>query len=164
MSRRVVAAVAAMREQHRFMKGLFAWVGFPSKAILYDRDARHAGETKWNYWKLWNLAIEGITSFTTAPLKLATYLGLVIALLAGVYMAFIVFRTLLYGNPVAGYPSLLAVVLFLGGAQMVTLGVMGEYIGRIFNEAKRRPLYFVERYEAGTADAPIRGEGAGPAR
>lgn len=150
ISRRVVDALAQLREHHRFMKGLFAWVGFPSKAVLYDRAPRHAGTTKWNYWKLWNFALEGITSFTVMPLKLATYMGLVIAVLAAIYLLIIIFKTILFGNPVAGYPSLMAVVLFLGGAQLMTLGVIGEYLGRVFNETKRRPLYFVERHLAAT--------------
>ena len=147
MSRRAVDALLTMREQHRFMKGLFAWVGFPTRAVPYDRAPRHAGETKWNYWKLWNLALEGITSFTVMPLKVATYLGLVVAVFAAIYGGVIVLRTLLFGNPVPGYPSLMAVVLFLGGAQLMTLGVIGEYLGRVFNETKNRPLYVVERYE-----------------
>jgi glycosyltransferase involved in cell wall biosynthesis len=149
MSRRVVDAVVLMREQHRFMKGVFAWVGYPSLAVLYDRAPRHAGTTKWTYWKLWNLALEGITSFTVMPLKIATYLGLCVAFLALVYMVIIVVRTLLYGNPVAGYPSLLAVILMLGAVQMVTLGIIGEYLGRVFNETKGRPLYLVESFSAG---------------
>jgi glycosyltransferase involved in cell wall biosynthesis len=146
MSRRVVDALREMREQHRFMKGLFAWVGFPSLAVPYDRAARHAGTSKWNYWKLWNLALEGITSFTVMPLKVATYLGLFVALLSVAYAVVIVVKTIFLGNPVAGYPSLVTIVLFLGGVQLMTLGVIGEYLGRIFNETKQRPLYFVERY------------------
>ena len=146
MSRRSVAALLQLREQHRFMKGLFAWVGFPSRAVLYDRAPRAAGTTKWNYWKLWNLSIEGITGFTVAPLKIATYLGLVTAVFALFYAVVIVFRTLVWGNPVAGYPSLMAVTLFLGGVQLTTLGIIGEYLGRVFNEAKGRPLYIVERH------------------
>jgi glycosyltransferase involved in cell wall biosynthesis len=146
MSRRSVAALLQLREQHRFMKGLFAWVGFPSRAVLYDRAPRAAGTTKWNYWKLWNLSIEGITGFTVAPLKIATYLGLVTAVFALFYAGVIVFRTLVWGNPVAGYPSLMAVTLFLGGVQLTTLGIIGEYLGRVFNEAKGRPLYIVERH------------------
>jgi glycosyltransferase involved in cell wall biosynthesis len=146
MSRRVVDAVQQLREQHRFMKGLFAWVGFPSIAVDYDREKRGAGKTKWSLWKLWNLAIEGITGFTVVPLKLATYLGLAVALFAVVFGAQLILRTLLFGNPVAGYPSLMAVILFLGGTQLVTLGIIGEYLGRVFNETKRRPLYLVERY------------------
>jgi polyisoprenyl-phosphate glycosyltransferase len=146
MSRRSVDALLQLREQHRFMKGLFAWVGFPSRAVLYDRAPRAAGTTKWNYWKLWNLSIEGITGFTVAPLKIATYLGLVTALFALIYAGIIVFRTLVWGNTVAGYPSLMAVTLFLGGVQLTTLGIIGEYLGRVFNEAKGRPLYIVERH------------------
>ena len=147
MSRRVVDAVAQLREQHRFMKGLFAWVGFPTTTVLYDRAPRHVGATKWNYWRLWNLALEGITSFTVMPLKVATYLGLLVALLSVFYGAEVVVKTLILGNEVAGYPSLMTVMLFLGGVQLVTLGVIGEYLGRVFNETKRRPLYLVERYE-----------------
>jgi glycosyltransferase involved in cell wall biosynthesis len=146
MSRRVVDAVLQLREQHRFMKGLFAWVGFSSAAVVYDRAPRHAGSTKWNYWKLWNLALEGITSFTVMPLEVATYLGLAVALFAVVFGAQLVVRTLLFGNPVAGYPSMMAVILFLGGVQLITLGIIGEYLGRVFNETKRRPLYLVERF------------------
>jgi len=146
MSRRVVDAVRRLREQHRFMKGVFAWVGFPSCAVAYDRAPRHAGTTKWSYWKLWNLALEGITSFTVMPLKVATYLGLGVALMAVIYAAQVVVKTLLIGNPVAGYPSLMTVVLFLGGVQLMTLGVIGEYLGRVFNETKQRPLYLVERF------------------
>lgn len=146
MSRRAIDALLKLREQHRFMKGLFAWIGFPSKAVRYDRAPRAAGETKWNYWKLWNFSLEGITSFTVAPLKVATYVGLLTAIGAVIYLAQLVFRTIFFGNPVAGYPSLLAVVLFLGGVQMMMLGIIGEYLGRIFNETKQRPLYFTERY------------------
>jgi glycosyltransferase involved in cell wall biosynthesis len=146
MSRRSVDALLKLREQHRFMKGLFAWVGFPAKAVLYDRAPRAAGTTKWNYWKLWNLAIEGITSFTVAPLKIATYLGFVSAVFALLFGAKIVIRTLIFGNPVPGYPSVMAVVLFFSGVQLMTLGVIGEYLGRVFNEVKGRPLYLVERY------------------
>jgi glycosyltransferase involved in cell wall biosynthesis len=146
MSRRSVDALLRLREHHRFMKGLFAWVGFPSKAVLYDRAPRAAGTTKWNYWKLWNLALEGITSFTVMPLKVATYLGLAVSVFAIVFGSAIVVRTLFFGNPVPGYPSVMAVMLFLGGVQLMTLGVIGEYLGRVFNEVKGRPLYLVERY------------------
>jgi glycosyltransferase involved in cell wall biosynthesis len=146
MTRRVVEAVCKLREQHRFMKGLFAWVGFPTTTVLYDRAPRHAGGSKWNYWKLWNLALEAITSFTVMPLKIATYLGLVVALLSVAHGAQVIVKTLLFGNPVAGYPSLMAMMLFLGGIQLMTLGVIGEYLGRIFNETKGRPLYLVERF------------------
>jgi polyisoprenyl-phosphate glycosyltransferase len=147
MSRRVVAALGELRERHRFMKGLFAWVGFPSCAVQYDRAPRNAGQSAWSYWKLWNLALEGITGFTTAPLRMATYLGLVIATGAAIYVAEIIISTLLFGNGVPGYPSLLAVILLLGGAQLVTLGIIGEYLARVFNEVKRRPLYLVEQFQ-----------------
>ncbi len=146
MSRRVVDAVRQLREQHRFMKGLFAWVGYPTTYVLYDREVRCAGASKWSYWKLWNLALEGITSFTVMPLKLATYVGLAVALLSVVYALQVIVKTLIIGNPVAGYPSLMTVVLFLGGVQLMFLGVIGEYLGRIFNETKQRPLYLVERF------------------
>jgi glycosyltransferase involved in cell wall biosynthesis len=146
MSRRVVDAVRQLREQHRFMKGLFAWVGYPTTYVLYDREPRCAGVSKWTYWKLWNLALEGITSFTVMPLKFATYAGLGVALLSMVYVAEVLVKTLIIGNPVAGYPSLMSVVLFLGGVQLMFLGVIGEYLGRVFNETKQRPLYLVERY------------------
>ncbi len=146
MSRRALDALGTLRERHRFMKGLFAWVGFPTETVLYDREPRHAGLSKWTYWKLWNLAIEGITSFTVLPLKIATYLGLLVAVLALLYGAMVTIRTLVAGSPVPGYPSLLVIILFLGGVQLITLGVMGEYLGRIFNETKQRPLYLVETF------------------
>ena len=145
MSRRVVEAVGQLRERHRFMKGLFAWVGYPTCAVIYDREPRHAGTSKWSYWRLWNLALEGITSFTIMPLTLATYGGIAIALVAILYGGFIAVRTMLFGNPVPGYPSLVVIMLFLGGVQLMTLGVIGEYLGRVFNETKERPLYLVER-------------------
>ncbi len=143
MSRRAVDALLQLRERHRFMKGLFTWVGFRQVEILYTRAPRAAGDTKWNYWRLWNFSIEGITSFSIRPLQFASYMGFVIAVAAAGYAFYIVLRTLLYGNPVAGYPSLLAIVLFLGGVQLITLGIIGEYIGRIFNETKQRPLYVI---------------------
>jgi glycosyltransferase involved in cell wall biosynthesis len=146
MSRRAVDALLKLREQHRFMKGLFAWVGFPSKPVFYDRAPRAAGETKWNYWKLWNLAIEGFTSYSVLPLKLASYIGAAVALVAALFGVVVVVRTLVWGDSPAGYPSLLVVVLLLGGTQLIFLGVIGEYLGRVFNETKQRPLYLVERY------------------
>lgn len=147
LSRRAVDALRRLPEQHRFMKGLFAWIGFPQKAVAYTRDPRGAGVTKFNYWKLWNFALEGITSFSTAPLKFATYFGLFIATCALLYAGVIVFKTLVYGNPVPGYPSLVTIVLFLGGVQLITIGVLGEYIGRIYEQAKQRPLYLVREFE-----------------
>ena len=154
LSRRAVLAMRRFREQHRFMKGLFAWIGFSQKAVQYQRDARFAGTTKWNYWRLWNLAIEGITSFTTVPLQFSMYIGLLTALGAFVYGSYILVRTLIFGNDVPGYPSLVVIVLFLGGVQLAAIGVLGEYLGRIFNESKQRPLYFVNTYvPAGSAQA-----------
>ena len=146
LSRRAVDALNTLTEQHRFMKGLFAWIGYKQKAVLYDRDPRLAGQTKWNYWRLWNFAIEGITSFTIAPLKFATYTGLLISLGAFAYGIYFLIHTLLYGNPVAGYPSLIIIILFLGGVQIMFIGILGEYIGRIFTETKQRPLYFLNQY------------------
>ena len=146
LSRRAVNALNAFKEHHRFMKGLFAWIGFKQKAVHYQRDARRAGETKWNYWHLWNFALDGITSFTIAPLKISTYIGLVTALGAFGYGIYMLIETLLHGNEVAGYPSLIVIVLMLGGTQLVAIGVLGEYLGRIFNETKQRPLYFINEY------------------
>lgn len=146
LSRRAIVALCKLREQHRFMKGLFTWIGYPQVAVSYRREPRYAGETKWNYWRLWNFALEGITSFTTAPLRLATYLGLVIALAAFAYAAFIIYKTLAFGDPVRGYPSLMVVLLFLGGVQLISIGILGEYIGRMFDETKNRPLYLVQEY------------------
>lgn len=143
LSRRAVEAVRALGERHRYMTGLFAWVGFPSKAIPYARAPRQAGRSKWNYWRLWSLALEGITSFSTAPLRLATGLGVITASLALLYGLFFLLRTLLFGNPVPGYPSLIVVVLFLGGVQLICLGIIGEYLGRTYDETKQRPLYFL---------------------
>lgn len=146
MSRRALDAMRGLRERQRFMKGLFAWVGFPQVALPYRRDPRHAGVTKFNYWKLWNFALEGITSFSTAPLRVATYVGLVTALIAFGFGLWIIAKTLLWGNPVAGYPSLMTVMLFLGGMQLMALGVIGEYLGRLYMESKARPLYLLDAY------------------
>ena len=146
LSRRAVDAICRMRETHRFMKGLFAWIGYRQKEIIYARDARHAGATKWNYWRLWNFALEGITSFTVAPLKIATYMGTAIAIGAFSYGGFIIGKTIFLGRDMPGYASIMAVVLFLGGIQLLALGVLGEYIGRMFNEVKQRPLYLVQSY------------------
>lgn len=146
LSRRAVDALKQLREQHRFMKGLFSWIGYPQKSVPYRRDPRFAGETKWNYWRLWNLALEGITSFTIAPLKLASYIGVFTSLAAFIYAVRVIYKTLVYGDAVQGYPSLMVVVLFLGGIQLLTLGVIGEYLGRMFDETKGRPLYFTKAY------------------
>ena len=146
LDRRCVDALRKFRESERYTKGMFSWIGFNKKEILFDRDPRVAGSTKWNYWKLIDLAIEGITSFTTKPLRISSFLCVIISFCAFVYIVIIIARTLIMGEAVKGYPSLMAVILFLGGVQLLSLGIIGEYIGRVFNETKRRPLYFVEEY------------------
>lgn len=144
LDRKALDAMRQMREQHRFMKGLFAVIGFRQIAVDYQRDPRFAGVTKWNYWNLWNFSLEGITAFTIAPLKASTYLGILTALSAFLYGAYIFFKTLIFGDPVLGFPSLMVMTAFIGGIQLVVLGIIGEYLGRIFNETKCRPLYFIQ--------------------
>jgi glycosyltransferase involved in cell wall biosynthesis len=146
LSRRALDALGQVRERQRFMKGLFTWVGFRQLPVVYHRDPRHAGQTKWNYWRLWNFAIDGITSFSGAPLKVATYVGLLAAVLAFAFGLWVLGKALLYGDTVQGYPSLMVVVLFLGGIQLMALGVIGEYLGRLYVESKQRPLYLVDEY------------------
>lgn len=145
LSRRALDALGQLRERQRFMKGLFAWIGYRQTAVHYQREAREAGHSKWNYWRLIRLAIEGFTSFSTAPLRLATWMGLLSSLTAFCYGVWVFFKALLYGDPVHGYPTLMLVILFLGGVQLLALGVIGEYLGRNYAESKQRPLYFVER-------------------
>jgi glycosyltransferase involved in cell wall biosynthesis len=153
LSRRAAAALRQFPERTRFMKGLFAWIGFPTTELEYDRDGRFAGTTKWNYWRLWNFAIEGITSFSVGPLKLASYVGFFTSVAAFAFGLKFVIKTLLYGDPVAGFPTLVTLVLFLGGLQLMALGVIGEYLARMFIEVKQRPLYLVQRYLR--SEAPI---------
>jgi polyisoprenyl-phosphate glycosyltransferase len=148
MSRRVVDALKLLRERQRFMKGLFTWVGFRQTSVVYDRDARFAGDSKWNYWKLWNFALEGITSFSSFPLRVATYVGFAAALAAFIFGMTVFFKALVYGDPVRGYPSLMVAILFLGGMQLMALGMIGEYLGRTYVESKQRPLYFVDSHHA----------------
>ena len=149
MDRAVVNALRSLPERRRFMKGLFAWVGFKTVIVEYEREARSAGHSKFSGWRLWNFALEGITSFSTVPLRSWTYIGLAIALLAFAYGGFIIGRTLIFGNPVPGYSSLLSVMLFLGGIELIGVGVVGEYVGRIYYETKERPIYLVRRrYQA----------------
>lgn len=149
LSRRAVNSLGKLREQHRFMKGLFAWIGYPQLSVPYRRDPRFAGETKWNYWKLWNFALEGITSFSIGPLKVATYLGIFVSLLAFIFAVLIIVKTLMWGDSVRGYPTIMVTMLFLGGIQLMAIGVLGEYVGRMFNETKNRPLYFLNCYTPG---------------
>ncbi|WP_431635837.1 glycosyltransferase family 2 protein [Dyella sp. KULCS107] len=143
LSRRALDALGQLRERQRFMKGLFAWIGYRQTSIRYERDPRFAGDTKWNYWRLSQLAVEGITSFSTAPLRLATWVGLGAAAFAFVYGLWVMAKALLWGDPVRGYPTLMVVILFLGGVQLLALGVIGEYLGRNYAESKQRPLYFI---------------------
>ena len=150
LDRRAIEALKQIRESQRYTKGYFSWIGFKKKEITYIRDARAAGQTSWNYLKLADLAIEGIVSFSIAPLRIATGLGIFVALAAFIYLVFLVIRTILFGTDLAGYPSTMAVILFLGGAQLLSLGIIGEYIGRIFNETKNRPLYLIEELHIGT--------------
>jgi len=149
LDRRAVEALKQFRESERYTKGMFSWIGFNKKEILYDRDPRAAGETKWNYLKLINLAVDGITSFTTAPLRVSTVIGFIVSVVAFIYLIGLVFRTIFWGTDLGGYPCTMAVILFLGGVQLLSLGIIGEYIGKIFNETKNRPLYFVEEYHSG---------------
>ncbi|HET8883998.1 MAG TPA: glycosyltransferase family 2 protein [Candidatus Saccharimonadales bacterium] len=149
LDKRCVEALRQMRETQRYTKGMFSWIGYKKKELTYIRDPRAAGESKWNYLRLADLAIEGIVSFTTAPLRISSFIGIVTSFLAFAYIVYLVVDTILYGSDLAGYPSMMAVILFLGGVQLLSLGVIGEYIGRIFNETKDRPLYLVEEYHAG---------------
>ena len=146
LDRRCVEALKSIRESQRYTKGLFSWIGYNKKEILFDRDPRAAGKTKWNYGKLINLSIDGLTSFTTTPLRFAAVMGILVSLAGFIYMLAIIIKTIIYGIDVPGYSSTMVVILFLGGIQLIFLGVIGEYLGRTFNESKRRPIYFVERY------------------
>lgn len=149
LDKRCVEAIRSFRESGRNTKALFSWIGYKKKEIMYDRDPRVAGETKWNYPKLINLAVDGITSFTTTPLRLASVFGFAISFAAFLYIMYLLIRPLFGVQTGGGYSSLMAVMLFLGGVQLLSLGIIGEYIARIFNETKNRPLYFVEKYHHG---------------
>lgn len=149
LDRKCIDALKSIRETQRYTKGLFSWIGFEKKEILFDRKPRAAGKTKWNYWKLINLAIQGITSFTITPLRIASGMGAVLAIIAILYMLYILSLTLIYNNPVPGYPSLICIILFIGGIQLFVLGIIGEYLGRVFIESKNRPPYFIKSYIRG---------------
>ncbi len=144
MNRRSIDALIKLREKHRFMKGLFAWIGFKQVAFEYNRAPRVAGETKWNYLALWNFALEGIAGFSTTPLRVASLFGLIISLLSFSFGLYIIIKTIVFGASVAGWASLSVMISFLSGIQLLSIGILGEYIGRIFGEAKRRPLYFID--------------------
>ena len=159
MDRVVIDAILQMPERNRFMKGLFAWVGFPSVSVPYARPNRVAGETKFNYWRLWNFALDGIISFSTLPLRIWTYVGVGVAFLSLLYALYIVVSTLIFGRDTPGYASLMAALLFLGGVQLISLGVIGEYLSRLFVETKQRPLYVLQGvYQEGRYVERIEGE------
>lgn len=144
LSRRAAQAVLQLPERERFMKGLFNWVGFKTAAVPFAREARRAGETKWNYWRLWNFALEGLTASSTLPLRLWTYFGFAVSAFAFLYALWVAVQKIVYGNPVSGYASLMVAILFFSGVQLISLGVIGEYLGRVFMEVKQRPLYVVD--------------------
>lgn len=160
LSRRAVDAINQLPERNRFMKGLFAWVVYAQVTLDYDRQPRAAGLTKWRYRKLWNFALEGITGFSVAPLKLATYAGFLLAGTAFVFALRFLVKTLLFGDSVPGFPTLIVTVLLLGGLQLMAIGILGEYLGRLFMESKQRPLYLVDEYRPATAGAAHTVKGA----
>ena len=146
LDRQAVDALCSLRERQRYTKGLFSWIGYNKKELLFDREPRAAGNSKMNFLKLFGLAVDGITSFSVAPLRLASILGIIISSIAFIYLVFVIAKTLLFGDPVAGYPSMISIILFMGGIQLIVLGIIGEYVGRIFYESKRRPDYLVSEY------------------
>ncbi|QLR43843.1 glycosyltransferase family 2 protein [Enterobacter sp. RHBSTW-00994] len=143
MRKQVVSSITKMSESQLFMKGIFSWVGFRTSVVEYKRSSRVAGDSKFNSWKLWNLAVEGITSFSIAPLKIWVYLGAVVSSVSFIYAMNLIVSKLIFGNPVAGYPSIMVAILFLGGVQLIGIGVLGEYIGRCYMESKHRPKFIV---------------------
>ena len=147
IDRKCIDVLKEMRECERYTKGMFCWIGFKKKEILFEQGDRVAGVSSWSYWSLFKLGIEGITSFTTAPLRLSTVLGLVVSISAFLYMIFVLIKTIIYGEVVQGYPTIVILMLFLGGVNLLSLGIIGEYIGRIFNEAKLRPIYIISDME-----------------
>lgn len=148
LDRKCVEALKMLRENERYTKGLFCWIGYHKKELLFNRGDRVAGTSNWGLWSLFNLAIEGIVSFTTAPLRIATLIGMVVAIWALGYMVWIITKAMIWGDPVAGYPTIMTVMLFLGAVQLISVGILGEYIGRIFNETKNRPTYLLNIYKS----------------
>ncbi len=146
LDRQCINALRKLRESERYTKGMFCWIGFEKKEIIFNRGDRVAGQSNWSFWNLFNLAIEGITSFTTAPLRFASVIGFIIAFVAFIYALYFISKTLILGDPVQGFTTLIVVILFLGGIQLLSIGILGEYIGRIFNETKRRPTYLASEY------------------
>lgn len=147
LDRKCIDTLKQLRESERYTKGMFCWIGFNKKEIEFEQGDRVAGETSWNYLSLFNLAIEGITSFTIAPLRLSTMMGIIVSIIAFIYMCVIITKTIIWGEDVQGFPTLMVVILFLGGVQLLSLGIIGEYLGRIFHETKNRPVYVVKEYQ-----------------
>lgn len=147
LDRKCIEELKKLRESERYTKGMFCWIGFKKKEVMFDRDDRVGGKSSFNLFRLTNLAIEGITSFTIAPLRISTIMGLIVSMFAFIYMVFVLLKAILYGDPVQGYPTLITVILFLGGVQLLSLGIIGEYLGKIFNETKNRPVYVVGEKE-----------------
>jgi glycosyltransferase involved in cell wall biosynthesis len=147
LDRKCINALQNMREKERYTKGMFCWIGFNKKEITFEQGDMVAGTTSWNYLSLFNLAIECITSFTTSPLRMSTMVGVLVSLIAFIYMCVIIAKTLIWGEDVQGFPTLMVVILFLGGVQLLSLGIIGEYLGRIFHETKNRPVYVVKEYQ-----------------
>lgn len=147
LDRKYIDTLKQLRESERYTKGMFCWIGFNKKEIEFEQGDRVAGETSWNYLSLFNLAIEGITSFTIAPLRLSTMMGIIVSIIAFIYMCVIITKTIIWGEDVQGFPTLMVVILFLGGVQLLSLGIIGEYLGRIFHETKNRPVYVVKEYK-----------------
>lgn len=146
LDRICINAMKQLRESQRYTKGMFSWIGFRKKELLFDQQCRIAGESKWSFFKLLNLAVEGITSFTVAPLRIASVSGAIVSLLAFIYGIYIFVTNLIYDDPVDGFPTIMVTILFLGGVQLLSIGIIGEYLGRIFNETKKRPVYFARSY------------------
>lgn len=144
MKRTMVDAIISMNEYHRFSKGIFAWVGFNTKYLEYENVERVAGETKWSFWKLFKYAIDGIVGFTTLPLRLATFTGIAVSMFGFLYMLYIVVKALVFGDPVAGFPSLIVIITLLGGIQLLFLGIIGEYLAKTYMETKKRPIYIIK--------------------
>lgn len=147
LDRKCIDALKQLRENERYTKGLFCWIGYKKKEIMFDRGNRVAGQSNWGYKALFSLAVEGITSFTTAPLRIATLIGILVAVWALAYMGWIILKVLVWGDPVAGYPTIMTVMLFLGAIQLIAIGILGEYVARIFNETKNRPIYLINEYK-----------------
>ena len=152
LDRKCINALRDLRESERYTKGLFCWIGYKKKEMLFDRHNREFGKTHWNFFQLFGLAVEGFTSFTIAPLRFATIIGLLTAMIALIYLAWTLVKVAIWGDPVAGFPTLICVILFIGAVQLISIGILGEYVGRIFNETKSRPVYLVEDYKSHNKD------------